>query len=180
MSNEADGPDDWTTRVTRDIEPPAAVRAHVVAGLRSEGLLREPGGSRSRGQWLRIAAVLVVFAAGWGSASAYHARAGAPASSGSRFMFLLYGETSAPEDVGARVAEYGAWARELREQGTQVSGERLGGDATSIGGNVPAAAQPGGFFIVDAPSAEAARALAAGHPHARHGGTIVVRPIAGT
>ena len=42
------------------------------------------------------------------------------------------------------------------------------------------AAALGGFFIVGAPSAGAARTLAEQHPHARYGGTIVIRRIAGS
>lgn len=177
MNSETDRPDDWATRVRREAEPPPAVRERVAAGLRREGLLRAPRGRRSPGHWLRAAAAVALFAAGWGSAAAYHARGDARPPAGSRFVFLLYGETSAPDDAAARAAEYGAWARELRRQGGRVSGERLGAGATSVGEAPPGALALGGFFIVEAASAEAARALAVEHPHARYGGAIVVRPI---
>ena len=176
MTSDTDPPDDWTTRVRRETAPPPDVRARLAADLRGEGLLRGRRGRPSAGPWLRAAAAIVLFAAGWGSAGAYHARSDAPPR-GSRFVFLLYGETSAPEDAAARAAEYGAWARELRRQGGRVSGERLGAGAMSIGDAPPGASALGGFFIVEAASSEAARALAIEHPHSRYGGAIVVRPI---
>ena len=178
MNSETDGPGDWTTRVARETPPPPDMHARIVAGLRAEGLLRGPRRRRTVGPWLRAAAAIAIFAAGWVSAAAYHARSDGPG--GSRFVFLLYGETSPPEDAAARAAEYGAWARELRRQGGRVSGERLGAGAISIGEAPAGAVSLGGFFIVEAASSEAAGALALEHPHARYGGTIVVRPIAGS
>ena len=177
MNSETDGPDDWVTRVRRETAPPREAHARIVAGLRAEGLLRGPRRRWTAGPWLRAAAAIALFAAGWASAAAYHARSGGPAPGGSRFVFLLYGETSTPDDADARAAEYGAWARELRRQGGRVSGERLGAGASAIGEAPAGAVSLAGFFIVEAASAEAARDLAAGHPHARYGGTIVVRPV---
>lgn len=166
---------DWTTRVEKDVAPPDAVRARVVEGLRRDGVLRP--GRRSTRPWLQAAAALMLFAAGWIASSV----AVPDASRHPRFMLLLLGETSAPGDMAARVAEYGAWARAARGRGIATTGERLEAAGVSVGAPAPAGLDAlGGFFIVDAPSMDAARALAEGHPHVRHGGTIVVRPLAGS
>ena len=65
MNDEANRHDAWTGHVDPDVAPPAAVRARVIANLREEGLLREPAQRRPSPAWLRVAAVLVVFAAGF-------------------------------------------------------------------------------------------------------------------
>lgn len=165
---------DWTTRVEKDVAPPDAVRARVVEGLRREGLL--PSRRRAARPWLQAAAALLLFAAGWMAGAGN----GPDAPSPPRYMLLLFGETSTPADLGARVAEYGAWARASRDRGTEMTGERLEAAAVAVGGPSPAGLDAlGGYFIVEAPSMDAARALAEGHPHVRYGGTIVIRPLAG-
>ena len=170
------GPDAWIARVTRAAPPPPALRARIADDLRRQGLLPSRRAKSTR-RWMGIAAAVVLFTSGWLAASVYHAPSPAP---GPRYMLLLFGETSTPEDRAARVEEDRAWAIDLRRAGTAVSGERLADDAAVVGAPLQDdVASLGGYFIVDAPSAEAARALAEQHPHARHGGTIVIRPIAG-
>lgn len=172
---ESDRPDDWTSRVTREVAPPPAIEARVREGLRAEGWF---GGDAPTGRtgWrvaAGVAAAFVIFAAGWMAGGRWHA----PAAGGDNgFMFLLYGARAAPGDEPQRVAEYRDWAVALDRQGTSVSGARLA-DPEIIVGPLPDGA-PSGYFVVAASSMEAARALADGHPHVQHGGTIVVRPIA--
>ncbi|MDQ3169881.1 MAG: YciI family protein [Acidobacteriota bacterium] len=170
------GPEAWAARVNRDVDPPPFVRARVAEDLRRLGLLRSRRGTGAR-PWLGIAAALVLFASGWMAASAYHSP---PAPAGPRFMFLLFGETAAPADLAARAEEYRAWAIDLRRRGGRVTGERLSDEAMTVGAPREGGTSLGGYFIVEAPSGDAARALAENHPHARHGGSIVIRPVAGS
>jgi hypothetical protein len=94
------------------------------------------------------------------------------------FVLLLYGG----EPAGAaddRVKEYAAWASRMRDEGRQVSGERLAEESWTVGAG-PADSPLRGFFIVQARDQQDARALAEAHPHARYGGTVVIRPVAPT
>jgi hypothetical protein len=169
-----EGRPEWADALPRDVAPPDEIRGRVVAVLRERGLLA-PSGRRLR-PLLASAAAVVLFAAGWMAGSA--AERSAPAADRGEFMLLLFGGASAPGDEPARVREYGDWARRLAREGRHVSGERLGEAAAAVGGPLPSGPVPSGFFIVEAQSAAEARDLASGHPHVRHGGTIVIRRIA--
>jgi hypothetical protein len=177
MDDGTDRAGEWAARVAKDVAPPPELRGRIAADLRAAGLIHAPASRPVSRAWLAIAAAVVMFAAGWGAATW---AAGRPEpSAGGRYMLLLYGETSAASTEAARVREYTEWAREARRGGRRISGERLLDDALPVGtAGGGGLAPPLGFFIVEAPSLEAARALAEGHPHVRHGGTIVVRPIA--
>jgi hypothetical protein len=148
--------------------PPAELTDRVVARLRAEGLIR----TERRSAWVSLAAsaaaVVLAFAAGWYTATRKP--------DGDRYLLLLYG-TPAPRNE-ARVEEYRAWAAAQRRLGREVHGERLGPNELVVGQErAPAPRALLGFFLVtadgDADAAEAARS----HPHLRHGGAIVVRPI---
>jgi hypothetical protein len=104
-------------------------------------------------------------------------------------LFLLRGqESDRPEEEGARVAEYRAWARGLAASGRSVSGEKLDDREERLGAPgalvAAAAAAPEeeirGYFVISAVSLDDALAVARGCPHLKHGGRIVVRPIAAT
>jgi hypothetical protein len=87
-----------------------------------------------------------------------------------------------PEDGNAAlVREYTAWAHELRRAGRLVGGEELEDAATLLPDAVPPQAQGSssisGFFLVTAPDDAAARAIALGCPHLRHGGQIELRKL---
>jgi hypothetical protein len=164
--------DDELTRqlqnLPRESEPPAAVRD--VVRRAAAGSLKKP----RRIYWqLGVAASLFAVAFLLG-------RSTAPAPNNvprqREFVLLLYGgePSGAPDD---RVREYAAWASTMREQGRRVSGERLSDESWAVGAN--ASDLPlRGFFTVQASSEDDARALAKTHPHARHGGGIVIRPVA--
>src|SRR5688572_19373106 len=101
-----------------------------------------------------------------------------------RYLLLLYGQ---PADGSTE--EYRRWAGTVRARGHLVSGDELA-DSTwvvrsgEVGNEVgsPGPSDPTlvGFFIVSAGNADEARALARECPHARRGGTIVVRAITPT
>ena len=152
-------------------EPPPAAERRILRELRAAGLV-EPGRNIvGIGKGTAAALLLVgAFAAGWLAA---RTEPGRPP--GNRYVLFLYGEPGARST--ARVEEYRAWAREQREAGREVRGERLGASETTIGGSAPSGLTLQGFFVITAPGEPEALELAQRHPHVRHGGVVVVRPI---
>jgi hypothetical protein len=157
------------TDFQREIEPAASLEDRVVASLRGSGLIGRPAHKRALRVTLAVAAGVLLFVSGYtlGAADAPQARPdGMP-----RFMLLLH-ETPATASTGIAeaqlVEEYREWARAIGSTGTAIQGEKL-------------TPEPGqtfsGFFIVTAPSREAAEAIAASSPHRRYGGRIEIRAI---
>jgi hypothetical protein len=159
----------------RESAPPDRLEERVVNALRLRSLLA----ARTR-WWMAAAAaaaIVLAFAAGWTSGAGWFAGA----SSGTRYVLLLYaGETSRPRGDAAVVEEYREWARTLRRSGRAVSGERLdAAPEVQLGGTVPFDGLAG-YFIIEAANDDDALRVAKAHPHLRHGGRIVVRRIAST
>jgi hypothetical protein len=128
--------------------------------------------------WVEAAAAALLLALGAG-AGALWARPGADPPP--RYLLLLYPGTAAGVDAAAEAAaarDYAAWAGRLRADGRGISGERLadGADVVPAGRAAPDRDLQG-FFVVTAESAEDARRVAAGSPHAARGGAIVIRRI---
>ena len=111
-----------------------------------------------------------------------------------RYVLLLHGPartapataTQATADSVAEqaiVSEYRAWAMRLRDSGALVLAEKLADDPLTMLTAAGAMQMPrntadelGGFFLIQADSAEAFR-IARECPHLRHGGTVQVRRI---
>jgi hypothetical protein len=111
-----------------------------------------------------------------------------------RYLLLLHGpaqtppqtaEQSAADSIAgaAIVAEYKAWAIRLRDSGALVAAEKLAANPVTMLTASGATEMPrgtadelGGFFLIQADSAEAYR-IARECPHLRHGGTVQVRRI---
>ena len=167
---------------------PLYLEQRVAKSLTDAGLLDDPTRRKTLitnpAVW-RIAAALVLFFAGFGSARLIDWPARQPVAAGAesarRYALLLYaGDGSAPEvdDVAANTA----WARNLVAEGREVSGEKLksGGAVlthteNSNGGSPGEEVQ--GFFIISATSDAEAVAIARSSPHFRNGGRIVVSLI---
>jgi hypothetical protein len=123
--------------------------------------------------------------------TASNASASAPKT---RYLLLLHGpaqtppqtaEQSAADSIAgaAIVAEYKAWAMRLRDSGALVAAEKLAANPVTMLTASGATEMPrgtadelGGFFLIQADSAEAYR-IARECPHLRHGGTVQVRRI---
>lgn len=101
------------------------------------------------------------------------------------FMLVLWedpagGAAASPDDVAE---EYARWARATAEQGVAISGNELAPDRLMLGPEPLAGAAPpeefrvGGYFIVEAPDAGAARAIAQRHPHLARGGWIEIAEL---
>jgi len=158
------------TEFRREIEPPSALEDRVVTALRDRGCLAPSRRWSSARVLAAAAAALVLFLSGYavgGSTTPTPAAEdGSP-----RFLLLLH-ETPATATTGVPepqlVEEYRQWARGVSAAGTPIQGEKLKdapGETLS------------GFFIVAAPTREAADAIAASCPHTRYGGRIEVREI---
>lgn len=163
----------------RAIDPPPRLEDRVVRELQARGALRP---RRPRPAWLQIAAALLLVVSGFAIGRLTAASGGTTQTpAGTRYLLLLYGaQSTTPAEETARVAEYGAWAREEGAAGRLLAGEKLS-DAATVLGNAAAAppslTDPAGFFIIRAATPDEAAATASRCPHLRHGGTVVVRQI---
>ena len=160
------------TDFRREIEPPSALEDRVVAALRDRGYLASSRRWSSASVFAAAAAALVLLLSGY-AIGASSAPAAPPSADGGspRFLLLLH-ETPATATTGVPepqlVEEYRQWARGVSAEGTTIQGEKLK--------DVPGQTLSG-FFVVAAPTREAADAIAASCPHARYGGRIEVREI---
>lgn len=182
MNDEPLSPDEWAAMdaLPKEMAVPAGLEDRVVTSLRASGHLR----TEARRAWIgRLAAAVVIFAAGFGAARLPWP-GGITPSEGDQYLLLLYGAPSAsPQEEQARVEEYRAWANDERAAGRLVGAEKLAGSYMLIGspGNGPSnPAEPSGFFLLRAATASEAALAAQRCPHVRHGGTVVVRPVAKT
>ena len=154
-----------------EIEPPPALEERVVAALRSRGLLRQS--QRRRGVIVAVAAAAAVLCIATGyAAGRWHAGGVTPpAYTGPEFMLLLHYTPALlanPAPVRERVDAYRRWAQQVDADGYGIRGAKL----KDASGETLA-----GFFIVQAPSREAAEAIAATCPHARLGGRVEIREL---
>jgi len=163
--------------------PPAKLEDETVERLAAEGLLRRPR-RRLRAALIAAAAAIAFFAAGLFVGE--RRSAGDERDTPSRqYVLLLYdapGERSLTDaEVQQRIAEYRAWAEDVRRRGARIHGEKLERDGRWLGAVAGDGGHPlGGFFVLSAPDDAAAEAVARGCPHLKHGGTVEIRPIAKT
>ena len=154
----------------REIEPPSSLERRIVRRLQQEGTIR--GGSAMLKRLAVAATIAAIFMAGWFTGRA--AKSTTP-SGGERYALLLYGDVAAPS--AELVAEYSAWAHTARAGGRSLTGDRLEKASLAFGEGAATGAEPQGFFVFTAASAEDARAVAASHPHVRRGGRVVLKRI---
>ncbi|CAM2773697.1 YciI family protein [Saccharomonospora xinjiangensis] len=96
------------------------------------------------------------------------------------------------EAAGCEAGDWIAYDKEVREAGIFVSGESLADLVTATAVRVEDDGRPivtdgpfaetreilGGFYVIDVPNLDVALDWAARCPGARHGGSVVVRPVA--
>lgn len=168
---------------------PEHLEDRIARSLTNTGVITRPVDQRTlrRIVMWRIAAGLVLFIAGFGSAlilkGGGERAALASAEPVRRYALLLYpGSRDDPEvdDVAANRS----WARSLVAAGREVSGEKLksGGIVVSDPAAASAAviqdpADLQGFFVISAASDAEAVSIARSSPHFRNGGRIVVTLI---
>jgi hypothetical protein len=156
---------------THEIAPATDLEDRVVAALRDRALIRGTRPRRAARLAVAAAAAVVLLVAGYGLGVWHWQPPAATAPSGPRFVLLLH-ETASTRSSGVPeqvlVEEYRNWARGVHAGGRAISGEKL----KDVEGETLS-----GFFIVEAPTVEAARAIADSCPHVRYGGRIEVREI---
>jgi hypothetical protein len=167
--------------LAREQAPPPELEARVVRRLAARGLLRR----RSVARWLvPLAATLAGVAGGWLLRGG--PRPAVTSSHGDAGLYLLLVSADPPDGTASaeRVELYRRWARGLAADGRLESARKLTADGVRLdGADGPATPvelgvdTPTGFFLVRAPSLEAAVELARASPHARLGGRVTVRPI---
>lgn len=112
-----------------------------------------------------------------------------------RYLLLLYEDESyqAPATSAegeARAAEYSAWAAAVRAESIPIEGEELSPAASALmldgsgdgivqtdGAPAGTAGILAGYFVIEAPDAGAAIAIARTIPHLTYGGKVVVRAV---
>lgn len=192
MTQPFDHPDHRPEPLQRLEETPVLpndLEERIVASLRDRGALRPSPRAWPRGWYLGglIAASLVAFFIGRTSMPA----GGSDPTAEPRWMLLLYEDEAfqgpAPGREADYVEEYSAWAAGLGQQGALVDGAELvaGGrlldpDGTmGLSGDLPlaGAGRLTGYFVIQAPTLDAAAAIARTSPHLAHRGRIAIRPM---
>lgn len=170
---------DALATLAHDITLPDDLEDRAVGALRAAGYF-PASGRRGSSRLATAAALAAVFAAGYAAA---HVPLGSLRDdTRSEYLLLLYGGSSSDAaGEAARVGEYRSWAESETQAGRLLNAGRLA-DAVKIMG-APAkqefvAWEPSGYFLIRAADPMEAATIAAGNPHMRHGGTVVVRPIA--
>lgn len=174
----------------RDVAPPDALEARVHRSLMARGLLRRNHPS----VWhyaSRIAAAVALFAAGYLTGQIRRDEQASPIGA-ARYALMLYEDSTfaASRPELELVAEYSAWASDLREQGRLETGERLAAAevllerqaGTIVASTRSAAGEAGalaGLFVIRASSDAEALRIARTCPHLAYGGRIAVREILG-
>jgi hypothetical protein len=173
--------------LSRGPEPPAGLEQRVVDSLRSRGLLASPGRGHFRWTWAVGSVTACVFCFGTGVLLGSRGVAIPPRPADNRYVLLLTHSSSVATSGAAQeialVQEYSAWAQRQRIEGRLISGEKLNDASVELSGSQGLQevhtqdGSLGGYFVITAPSLEAAIAIARTCPHLKRGGTIVIRPI---
>lgn len=172
---------------------PRELEAHIVAALKSRGLIRtRKGGLLMKLSLAAGALAVVVLAFAAGVTVSKKAQPVADVSADHQYMLLLYMNTAEqpenpPEmsdaEYAAAVDEYRQWGARMREEGRLVGAEKLKDDAFILlaGGRTRQGPAEGrvleGYFLIRAGSLEEARELAQTHPHLKYGGEVEIRPL---
>ena len=181
-----DDPNDPLRALERELPPPPHLKRRVTATLTSRGLLRRAAVSPLRAAGALAAAVLL-FAAGL----VVGRRDGSPPADGrTSYALLLYEGREFDRQIPEQtyIAEYTAWAAELRRRGAFVEGHPLDAGSrvlSASGDSVVAesrdvasdAGTMAGFFIIRAADDAEALAIARTCPHLKHGGRIALRTV---
>lgn len=182
-------------RLTKETMPPSFLEERIVEALKTADLIRSPRRGRRLTYpqiGIAVAASLVLFVLGTivgsrlGSGSSQ--KPGMP-----EFMLLLRAsaqesETRSSDEVRKRVAEYTAWAGEIRKTGLLLGAEKLkaetrllaladGRTSVSESSAGPAESVIAGYFLIQAADYQHAITIASGCPHLKYGGTVEIRQI---
>jgi hypothetical protein len=173
--------------LSRGPEPPAWLEQRVVDSLRSRGLFASRARGHFRWAWAvaSVTACVVCFVGGVFFRS--RSVASPPNPTGNRYvLFLTHSSNVATSGTAQEIAlvqEYSVWAQRQRIGGRLIAGEKLNDASLELSGSQGLQevhtqdTSLGGYFVIAAPSLDAAVAIARTCPHLERGGTIVIRPI---
>jgi hypothetical protein len=174
--------------------PPAFLEERVVARLRDAKMIKASSLSRFRGYPALITAITLSLMTFFVGAFIGTRRSVAAASTQPAGYLLIVRAANAqfepknPQEELLRVKEYSAWARDLRQQGLLVGGEKLKDElnvlSTSVDGrqvneNRANLNEGGvaGYFLLPSSDYDQALAIARTCPHLKHGGAVELRQI---
>lgn len=179
----------------REKVPPPFLEERIVEALKESNLIRP----LRTGWWpsfhkvpIALAASLVLFILG-GMAGVWWASAPAHKKGMPEFLLVLraapeQSQSSSADEELRLVKEYSAWAREIRQEGLLIGGEKLKQEtrflraadsltSTSEEQNEPGGKAIEGYFLILAKDYEHAMTIARTCPHLKYGGSIEVRQI---
>lgn len=179
----------------RENVPPPFLEERIVEALKESNLIRPLGTS----WWpsfhkipIAFAASLVLFILG-GLTGVWWASAPAPKKGMPEFLLVLREAPGQSQAISADeelrlVKEYSAWARELRQEGLLIGGEKLKQEIRSLraaDGRISVSeeqTEPGGnaiagYFLILAKDYEHAITISRTCPHLKYGGSVEVRQI---
>jgi hypothetical protein len=182
---ENEKPVDGLDRLYQRAMPSAHLEDRVIDALASKGLLRRVSPMRRLRPLAIAAALLLCFAAGWGSARVSSGAGTPDESRKDQFVMLLYQiPGSKPHDL-ERVAEYRSWAAQAKDSGVVITGERLDDGGWALSWDVPMGhwsdtTAVSGYFLVQASDYNKALTIARTCPHVKYGGKVELRKIVPT
>jgi hypothetical protein len=164
-------------------EPSTDLEDKIVSLLKGKGLIRQSRTKLFIKSAGAIAACLILFSAGLLTGLNNASRKQITLTENTFVLFLIrgpeYQEASSPELQKQRIVEYANWARELRNEGTPISGVKLHDETTFVGEPHPGSEtyQIAGYFLVEAKDFQTASEIAKKCPHAKYGGEIEIRRV---
>lgn len=181
--------------LVKETMPPPFLEERIVQALKTANLIRSPRSGRRFSYpqiGIAVAASLALFVLGavvgtrWASGSSK--RPDLP-----EFMLVLRGsakesQARSSDEIRKSVAEYSAWAGEIRKTGMLLGGEKLKDEARLLSvsdGRASVSENPApsadsvveGYFLIQATDYQQAVTIAAGCPHLKYGGIVEVRQI---
>lgn len=168
-----------------DASLPADMENKIIDRLKGLQLIHSSPAAR----FWRLAAMIilipVLFAAGYYSGKNNLKLNNMDTTTTSNYALLLYHSKDFIENEEEHVKEYGAWLKNLQQQGKLASGEKLRDNAWLLKGQNKESITKsetdkgilGGFFIINAASESEALTVANSCPHLKYNGLIEVRPI---
>jgi hypothetical protein len=204
MNNESDELNEDERRqfanLAREKTPPDHLEEIIVRKLKDANLISSPTPPRKRWSFLKpvaaFAGLLLIFMLGATAGTLWFSAASAPLPARSdRPQFILLLRAPAPEERKVspaetlrRVKEYSDWAKETRQRGFLLQGEKLKDEMRILTNaenpseiSAKELNQPvntiKGYFLIEARDYEQAEAIARSCPHIKYGGRIEVREI---
>lgn len=172
--------------------PPAFLEERVVAHLRDAKMIRASSLSRFRGYPALITAITLSLVTFFVGAFIGTRRSVAAASTQPAGYLLIVRAANAqfepknPQEELLRVKEYSAWARDLRQQGLLVGGEKLKDEVNVLSGHDLKVSENranlgeggvAGYFLLPSSDYDQALSIARTCPHLKHGGAVELRQI---